>query len=289
MQEVAGQVLTGVVGAGQLVAQALDAWDLDLEFATESDAVDSELGIDTRLNTPHWVDVIGGMLGDVLAQRNAILEVWFAPRREVTVGVGTLAIGADRCIVEVHASLDVLGDLGIETSVKGDTLEGVALDVVLVVRNRTAERIVHILAGARDVERIVLAHTCLCIVIDPVGLLTLLVVLKLKTGHPSSGACRQTLTGIDELDVSFTVAKLGLVGSLCQCNRSAEVNHWLALGTLLGGDHDDTVGGLRTVGCEGGGILQDAHRLDDVGVDVVHRALEDDAIDNDQRLRTAVD
>ena len=61
------------------------------------------------------------------------------------------------------------------------------------------------------------------------------------------------------------------------------------LNTLLGLDHDDTIGTTSTIQCTCRGIFQDGHRLDIVRVDIADAAIERNTINNIEWVVVGVD
>ena len=74
-----------------------------------------------------------------------------------------------------------------------------------------------------------------------------------------------------------------------ETDLGVEGHHGLADLTLLGGDHDHTVGATGAVQGVGSRILEDGHGLDIARGDVVHVAVVRHTVDDDERILTCVD
>ena len=89
-----------------------------------------------------------------------------------------------------------------------------------------------------------------------------------------------------------TIAVVELLGEVLETYVGIVAHGWLTVLTVLGGDQDNTVGTVRTVDSGSRGVLQDFHRLDIVGVDIVQRttALRDgDTVNDDVRTSSGID
>ena len=100
---------------------------------------------------------------------------------------------------------------------------------------------------------------------------------------------------IEGLVVLFVVAtgiRDGFVfheGAGVHTHLGIEGNQGLSHLTLLGGDHDHTIGTTGAVQGIGGRILENGHGLDITGSDIVHVSVKRNAVHNDKRVFTCVD
>ena len=88
------------------------------------------------------------------------------------------------------------------------------------------------------------------------------------------------------VDPILTRVGFGIGGQAVETHVGIEIDADLALGSLLGGDDDDTVGTCRTIDGGRGGILEHLDALDVVGVEVGDGAAAHTVDDEERCIRT---
>ena len=273
-------------GSVDAEVETLDPGEVDAQEAAQVQVLVAVFLLSAVFDGPQRVVARPGNTVGIVTQAS-VGEGGHAVRGEavqVVADGGAVGVVQGVGIGHVHARFHVLGNLGGKVHGHIVTDEMVADDGAFLVGVAQAHEVVGVPGTAAEVDVVVLAPAGLQAHVIPVGDNAFLVVLFLHERHEvdvveSAGL---SLPGVPVDDIVGRAQHLGYISGPGELLRAAEGDGRFPFLAFLAGNHDDAVRGLGAIGGQGSGILQDAHLLDGLRVDILDVSGEDDAVQDDE-------